>query len=270
MVACTPTSAPAVAPRAGAVNGRWYRPRVTTETLTLDTPDGAMGVHIERPDGDGPFAVIVYFHHGPGLDDGSKQSMRSIADAGYYVVSHDRYHRHQPWFVFDRSNPDPGARKAMLDLVLGTPDEQVDADLQAVLAHLAVDPAARSGAMGCIGFCIGARSVIRTLAGHGDTFAAGSGLHPSFCTTDEPDSPHLSVPSITGRVYAAFGSEDRSQSPADNVPFITAINALDGRGLAEVLDGADHGFGVPGPAYHPAAAKRAFQQTFAMFDLALR
>jgi carboxymethylenebutenolidase len=158
----------------------------------------------------------------------------------------------------------------MLELVVGTPDAQVDTDLDAVLAHVAGDAAAGDGAMGCIGFCIGARSMIRTLAGHGDLFAAGAGLHPSFCTTDEPDSPHLSVPSITGHVYAAFGSEDRAQPPADNVPFIDAINALGERGLAEVLDGADHGFGVPGPTYHATAAERAYQQTFAIFGVALR
>ena len=29
-----------------------------------------MGVHIVRADGDGPFPVIVFFHHGPGLDEG--------------------------------------------------------------------------------------------------------------------------------------------------------------------------------------------------------
>ena len=66
---------------------------MTEEMLSVPTPDGEMGAYVRRPDGDGPFPVIVYFHHGPGLDEGSKESMQLLADAGYYVVSPDRYHR---------------------------------------------------------------------------------------------------------------------------------------------------------------------------------
>ena len=42
-----------------------------TSTDEITTPSGPMGVHVVRPDGDGPFPVIVFFHHGPGLDEGS-------------------------------------------------------------------------------------------------------------------------------------------------------------------------------------------------------
>jgi len=46
------------------------------DTLTVSTPDGAMGIHVVRPSGGGPFPVILFFHHGPGLDDGSKEAMQ--------------------------------------------------------------------------------------------------------------------------------------------------------------------------------------------------
>jgi carboxymethylenebutenolidase len=144
----------------------------------------------------------------------------------------------------------------------------VDSDLAAVFDHLKADGAAADGPMGCIGYCIGARSVVVTMARHGDRFAAGAGMHPSYCTTDQPDSPHLLVPSIPGSLYVAFGSEDKMQSAADNVPFIEAVRAMpDGRGEADILDGADHGFAVPGgPAYHEAAASVAYEKAFALFD----
>jgi carboxymethylenebutenolidase len=241
------------------------------ETLTLSTPDGEMGVHIRRPDGDGPFPVVVYFHHGPGLDDGSKESMQWLADEGYYVISHDRYHREEPWFRFRREDrADQDAFQRFWGILTGTTDAMVDVDVRAVLDHVAADPAARGERLGCIGFCIGARSVVRAMADHPDTFAAGSGLHPSFCTTDQPDSPHLAVPSIPGHLYIAYGAEDKMQAAADNVPFIDAVRAMGDRGTAEILDGADHGFAVPGDSYHEPAAKRAYDQTFAMFDRVLR
>ena len=41
------------------------------------------------------------------------------------------------------------------------------------------------------------------------------------------------------------------QSADDNMAFIDATNEMSsGRGLAEIHDGADHWFAVPGGAYH--------------------
>jgi len=70
-----------------------------TRTETITSASGPMGIHVVRPEGDGPFPVIVFFHHGPGLEDESKQTMARIADWGYYVISHDRYHRSEPWYT---------------------------------------------------------------------------------------------------------------------------------------------------------------------------
>ena len=175
-----------------------------TRTETITSPSGPMGIHVVRPDGDGPFPVVVFFHHGPGLDEGSKQTMARIAEWGYYVITHDRYHRDEPWYTM--KGADDAEMKKLFGLILGTSEEQVGEDLGAVLDWLPSDSAAGSGAMACIGYCIGARSVLHTIGQRGDVFRAGVGLHPSFCTTDEPDSPHLVVPSYTGSLYIGFGS----------------------------------------------------------------
>ena len=39
-----------------------------------------------------------------------------------------------------------------------------------------------------------------------------------------------------------------------------------GEGQAEIDDGADHGFGVFGPAHHEAAATRSYERARIMFD----
>src|SRR4051812_48473748 len=141
---------------------------MTEKMLSIPTPDGDMGAYVRRPDGGGPFPVIVYFHHGPGLDAGSKESMQRLADARYYVVPPDRSHRQGAWLTFDpavmRSGTPEGdkLRERMFGLLLGTTDDMVERDLTALAAALDAEPAARSGPMGVIGFCIGARSVLRT------------------------------------------------------------------------------------------------------------
>ena len=238
-----------------------------TRTESVPSPSGPLGVHVVRPDGDGPFPVVVFFHHGPGLDGGSKQTMARIAEWGYYVVTHDRYHRAEPWYTM-KSRADDEI-KTMFGLVLGTSEADVAEDLATVLAWLPSDAAAAQGAMGCIGYCIGARSVLCTIRDHGDRFRAGAGLHPSLCTTDAPDSPHLAVAPYDGSLYIGFGSADTMQPASANGPLIEATNAL-AKGEAEIHDGADHGFGVFGPAYHEAAANRSYERTKVMFDRELK
>jgi len=249
---------------------------MTEEMLSIPTPDGDMGAYVRRPDGDGPFPVIVYFHHCPGLDDGSKQSMQRLADAGYYVVSPDRYHREGPWLVFDTAAMFSGTpegdqlRDRMFRILLGTTDDMVESDLKALLTALGNESAARDGSMGVIGFCIGARSVLRTIANHPDVFTAGVALHPSFCTTDDADSPHLGVSTYDGYLYVAFGAKDKMQPASANTAFIDATNELsEGRGLAEVHDGAYHGFAVPGGAYHDGAADRSYEKALEIFATAV-
>ena len=124
--------------------------------------------------------------------------------------------------------------------------------------------------MGCIGYCIGARSVLRTMANHPDLFAAGVGLHPSFCATKDADSPHLAVPSLPGHLYIGIGEADQMQSVEMNQPLIEAVGELGDRGTVEIHPGADHGFAVPSsPAYQEAAASRSYDQAFTIFEKAL-
>ncbi|MEM7321559.1 MAG: dienelactone hydrolase family protein [Actinomycetota bacterium] len=233
-----------------------------SQTETIDTPTGPMGVHIVRPEGDGPFPVVVSFHHGPGLDQGSKDTMARIAEWGYYVVSHDRYHRAEPWYQM--AGREDAEIQKMFGMILATGEDLVAEDLGALLDWVASDPAAGTGPMGCIGYCIGARSVLITIRDRGEQFRAGVALHPSFCTTEDDDSPHLGVPSYTGSLYVGFGAEDTMQPASANTDFIDFTNALD-KGAAEVHDGADHGFGVYGGGYYEAAADRSYEHAKTMF-----
>jgi carboxymethylenebutenolidase len=240
---------------------------MNSRTETISSPSGAMGVHIVRPEGDGPFPVVVFFHHGPGLDEGSKQTMARIAEWGYYVVSPDRYHRAESWYTMKSRDGEEMAK--MFGYIMSTSEADIDEDLGALLEWLPSDPAAGTGAMGCVGYCIGARSVVCTISSRGDLFRAGVGLHPSFCTTDDADSPHLGVPAYTGSLYIGFGSADAMQPASANMPLIDATNAL-AKGEAEIHDGADHGFAVFGHAYHEAAADRSYERAKAMFDRELK
>ncbi len=239
------------------------------EIRTIPTDDGDMRIAVAHPEGDGPFPVVLSFHHGPGLDDASRQAMSRISEAGYYVVAHDRYHRHGTLLVLDlrtMMGPDasPEDRRRLQEVFFDTTEDLVQRDVEAVLGSLASDPVARRGPMGCVGYCIGARSVLSTLARHRDAFNVGILFHPSFCVTEGEDSPHRAVEGFPGFLYVGIGELDQMQSATLNRPLIDAVQALGPHGLAEVLPGANHGFAVPGAAYHEEAAARAYGEALTM------
>jgi len=244
------------------------------ETRDITTDEGQLGIVVSHPDGDGPFPVVLFFHHGPGLDEGSKEAIQRISAAGYYVLSPDRYHRHGRFIVMDMrkmmaEDADPAERTRFMEIFGGTTDDHVERDVQSVLEYLKSDPAARPAPMGAIGYCIGARSVLRTLQHHPDVFKVGVLLHPSFCATDDDDSPHLVVDGFDGYIYVGIGAEDQMQSAAMHKPLIDAVNGMGDRGKAEVHEGANHGFAVPGGAYHDAAADRSYAEALSMFEKGL-
>lgn len=234
------------------------------QTETIDTAEGPMGVYVVRPDGEGPFPVVVSFHHGPGLDAGSKEAMALIAEWGYYVISHDRYHRTEPWLVIDRTTASDEEQKRFFEAFVGTTDEMVATDLDAVIGHVDQDHTAQPAPMGAIGYCIGARSVLRAIEADPERFQVGVALHPSRCTTDEEDSPHLAVADYPGWLYVGFGADDTAQPPAENTALIEIVRGTD-RGEVDIHEGAGHGFAVPEGGYHQAAADRSYGRARALF-----
>ena len=110
------------------------------EDRTITTDEGELTVVVSRPDGDGPFPVVLFFHHGPGLDDGSRQAIQRISEAGYYVISPDRYYRHGKLIVMDMRkmaapDADPKERERVQEIFMGTTDDHVERDVQACLLY---------------------------------------------------------------------------------------------------------------------------------------
>lgn len=246
------------------------------QTLDLPTPDGVMGVIVKHPYGDGPFPAVLLFHDGPGVREATHYVARHFAAAGYYVVVPDRYHRfgrfvHVAPEDLMAAGRDSDLTRNFFRMVMATTDDHVRADVDAVLDHLAADPRVRPGSvMGCVGYCNGVRSVLRAMSDRPGLFVAGVGLHPSFCVSEGDDSPHLCVSGLSGDFYFAIGEADHTASVEHNRPLIDALHNLGGRATVEILPRADHGFAVPGPNYHEAAAIHAHKKAIELFDRTLK
>ena len=71
------------------------------------------------------------------------------------------------------------------------------------------------------GLDVGSKQTMARIAGWATSVAA----HDRLCTTADPDSPHLVVPSYTGSLYLGFGSADTLQPASTNAALIEGANA---------------------------------------------
>ena len=246
---------------------------IVREEIGVDTPSGSMGVRISRPDLESRHPLLVFFHRGPGFDEGSWWAMDQFAAAGFFVVAPDRYHRIDTWPWIDtvalRAAGAGSSLQQRFHRMLGETTEDVVAeDVDALLSVFRGDARIAPGAYVSVGYCIGARSVIRMMRDR-PRCVAGAALQPSQCVTDAEDSPHRQVPQIAGELYVAIGAADRHAGPEVSAPLIEAVQTLGPRGRVQIYEGAEHGFTLPGAGFLPETAARVNAAVREMFAAAL-
>ncbi len=244
------------------------------QDIRIKTRDGSMKTFIAHPDAGAPFPVVVVYMDALGIREDLKNIARRIAAAGYYAVLPDLFYRSGDDIVFDATkfgSPETGEMDRMMAQIQALNDELILSDTEAILGQVETDEAAASGDKGCMGFCMGGRYVIRSMAAMSDEFVAGSALHPSFIVTDTPDSPHLDVKNFHGAIYVGWGEVDQI-SPIAMVPPLR--EELERSGVPSEIDvhpGADHGFMFPGlPVYQKDAAERSWERTLDLFGRSLQ
>jgi carboxymethylenebutenolidase len=235
----------------------------------IQTIDGAMATFIAHPDEGGPFPVVFVYMDALGLREELRGIGRRIADAGYFVVVPDLYYRLGDAITFDAlklDDPESGEMQRMFGCMQQLDDSAVMEDTRAILDQLENESRASSGPKGCVGFCLGGRLVIRAMTTLPDVFAAGSALHPSFIVADGPDSAHLKIGEIRGELYVGLGGADTFQPPEAFEPARAELERHGIRYVADVHEGAEHGYMIPGaPAHHDQACERAWERTLDLF-----
>jgi carboxymethylenebutenolidase len=235
----------------------------------IQTSDGAMATFVVHPDQGGPFPVVLVYMDALGLRDELREIGRRIADAGYFVVAPDLYHRFGDGITFDAlklADPESDEMQRMFGYIQRIDDHAVMEDTRAILDQLENESRASSGPKGCVGFCLGGRLVVRAMTTFPDVFAAGSALHPSFIVAEGPDSAHLGIGEIRGELYVGLGGADTFQPPEAFEPARAELERHGIRYVADVHEGADHSYMIPGaPAHHEQACERSWERTLELF-----
>jgi carboxymethylenebutenolidase len=232
-------------------------PGLRTRISTIQGSDGPLAVYEAAPAE--PTKAVVIIHEAFGVTDHIADVARRAADAGYYAVAPDFFHRVAPGVAAY------GDLQAATRNFAGLSDDAVLADFDATLAHLeTVGFAANS--TGVIGFCFGGRvaflAAARRALGAAVTLYGGGIVEAS---------KFLPFPSLLDDIatmktpwIGLYGKEDVGipQSEVNALEAAMAQAPVDWR--IKRYDGANHAFHNDQlPSYHPEAAKAAWAEGLA-------
>ena len=238
--------------------------------VDIKTPDGTMNSYIFRPDGEGPFPVVIFYMDSVGVREELCDMCRRIATVGYYVVMPNLYYRLARSVDLDANRlHDPAYEDRlawMWKLNRSLTNTMVERDTQAVFDFLDTDPAARPGKLGIVGYCMSGRFVFRNAGAFPERVAASASVYGARLITDQPDSAHLLAGRIKGEMYFACAQHD-DYVPAETLVELRQI--LDKTGInasIEIYPGAEHGFAFPARRlFHKPSTERHWERLFAMF-----
>jgi carboxymethylenebutenolidase len=116
----------------------------------IPVSDGALPAYVARPDGVGPFPIVVVIEEIFGVHDYIKDVCRRLAKLGYLAVAPELYAR-----LADLSTM-TDAQLIMRDVILKAPDATVLSDLSTTI-DWAIAHQGDAARIGTIGFCRGGR-----------------------------------------------------------------------------------------------------------------
>ena len=244
--------------------------------VEIPTKAGRMETFITHPGANAPFPAIVLYMDIWGVREELFDIARRVAAMGYYVLVPDLYYRQgkvrQSFHdaegrMLSFAALSEEQKRQVLAPLRQLKDTMVLEDTASLIDFIAQDKAVKPGPMGCFGYCLGGRLILRVAGAFPERFKAAAGMHGTELVTDQPDSPHLAARSAQGELYMGFGELDPFSPP----PVIAAIaESLSGRPLRyrySVHKGIHHGYGLPDrDVYDRHAAFTDWENILAMFQ----
>jgi carboxymethylenebutenolidase len=197
---------------------------VTNTTIPGINGGPEVRAYVARPDGEGPFPVVIMIHEFFGLNEAIVSMAQGLAEEGYLVVAPDTF----------RGSTTTWIPRAIYQVVTSDP-QQVNADLDSVYAWIESQPEADAKKIGIVGFCYGGR-VSLGYSLHNNGIAATVIFYGSSETDPEV------LKNLPGPVLGIFGGADNS-IPLEQVYALE--NGLKAAGVPHeisIYDGQLHAF----------------------------
>jgi carboxymethylenebutenolidase len=204
-------------------------------------------VYFSKPEGDGPFPVVILFMHRPGMDKPQQIVCDDLAKAGYYVAGTDAY------------------RDGELNQDTYT-DETIFEDFKYVLDYIKHLDETNNEKIGTIGFCMGGRHAYLAAARFSEIKATVSYYGFPTRGNDASDTPIDMVTEFHSPVLGIFGETDPMISMVDVNNFKDVLLAASDKHRVEIYENVGHGFLNPdSPRHQPEAAAKAWLKTLEHF-----
>jgi carboxymethylenebutenolidase len=231
------------------------------QQVEIATPEGSMTTFVVHPEHDGPHPVVLYLMSGLGISRPFLDMASRLASAGYYLLVPNLFYRGGPYREYTPGG-EMGERTAYIQTVTRA---NIVSDARALLDYADADPAAADGPVGTVGFCMTGGLTIVLARELPDRIAAAASIHGGRMVTDEPDSPHRGLDTVTGELYIGWADQDR-HAPPETVPVMRA--ALDDAGVRyrfDFLTDAVHGYAMSGgDRYHRGAAELHWERVHSL------
>ncbi|MGH7822018.1 MAG: dienelactone hydrolase family protein [Candidatus Binatia bacterium] len=242
---------------------------IETRSTTLETGAGRMPIHVARPKGaGGKLPAVIVIMEAFGLNEHIKDVTNRFAREGYHAVAPDVYYRQGSRVVrYDQLQQAIGMLAALKD-------DEVVADLKAVVSALESDGAVRGDRIGITGFCMGGRisylaacetpDIRASVPWYGGSIA-GQQMQPGAT------APAERTAKLKGAMLLHFGGKDAFIPPQVVEEVRKALEREKKDFELHVYADADHGFYCDErPSYHPEAAKLAWKRTLDFFQKHLK
>ena len=233
--------------------------------IDIPTADGAMNSFVVHPEEGGPFPVVLFYMDAPGKREELHDMARRFAAVGYFVVLPNLYYRRsRDFWLKERTEP---AMAEMFSFMATLDAATTECDTRAMLRFVDADPAADSGRVGAVGYCMGGPFVMWAAAAFAERIACIASIHGANMATDKSDSPHRLAPKIRCESYFACAETDKWAPPADIETLERGLREAGTPHRIEWYPGVEHGFVFPLRAgiYNRPAAERHWERLFDLF-----
>jgi carboxymethylenebutenolidase len=178
-------------------------------------PEGTLTVQVFRPDTAGVKTGVILYMDAFGPRPALAHMAERFAALGHVVLLPDLFYRFGGYGPFDAATAfsNDASRAALMRMITGTTQAQTVADTAALLDILVKEEV--TGPVAAVGYCMGGARAL-CAAAYPDKIRAAASLHGGNLASDAPDSPHLKVAQITGKVYVGSAGVDGSFPPAQS------------------------------------------------------
>jgi carboxymethylenebutenolidase len=231
--------------------------------VSIPTSDGKIPGYAARPEGRGPFPIVLVIEEIFGVHEFIKDVCRRLAHLGYLAVAPELYAR-----LGDLSKM-TDINKIIQDVILKAPDDRLLADLDNTVTW-AAGQSGDAGRLGVIGFCRGGRDTWLYAEHNPHLKAAVTFYGPVAGETSaiQPHTPLELAANLKCPLLGLYGGADESIRPEDVQEAASRARKAGQNVAIHIFPGAPHGFFADYRAtYHPEAAKPAWAEAISWLRL---